>query len=604
MTTRFAPLVGVCVIVAIAVAPCELRAQGAARPVEALFADVIAGELAVQKALADADATPAALKAVRTVVSGFEDVVRHYPASGYSDDALWRAARLSIDAFERFGEPRDRNAAVRLLQALSSQYPASKFVRQVPGQIALINAAARVRPDTPTTETSAAPISPVPAAQSAPTRRLATIKGIRRAVLPDSVRVIIELDAEVPFHDERLSNPSRVFVDLPSTRATAALVDRTIRFESDADVVRQVRIGRHPNHTTRIVLDTDGVSSYSVYPLYSPYRLVIDCLRRVPLRPSGAAPPTSPKVPEPLRVLEARRMAEWSRALPAGSPGVRPLGEATAVMAKPNLPSTPVAPQAAAPPTPAPITPSRNLAGGLSIARQLGLGVSRIVIDPGHGGYDPGAQVRGLSEAELVLDIALRLEKLLTNVPGIDVVLTRRGDDHVPLQERTAMANRESADLFLSIHANASANGQARGVETYFLNFATNLGAASVAARENAGSAQSMAALPDVVKTIALNNKLDESRDFATFVQRAMIRKLRSTNKAVKDLGVKQAPFVVLIGAAMPSVLAEVSFLTNAQEAKLLKSPAYRQRIADALFDAIRKYQASLKSDPASAQEQ
>src|SRR6185312_9110924 len=178
----------------------------------------------------------------------------------------------------------------------------------------------------------------------------------------------------------------------------------------------------------------------------------------------------------------------------------------------------------------------------------------------------------GVNEAELVLDVALRLEKLLTAVPGVEVILTRRTDEFVPLPERTAIANREGADLFLSIHANASTNSQARGVETYFLNFASSLSEASVAARENAASGQAMGALPDFVKAIALNNKLDESRDFATYVQRSMIEKLRATNKTTKDLGVKQAPFVVLIGAAMPSVLAEISFVTNPQEAKLLKS--------------------------------
>ena len=230
------------------------------------------------------------------------------------------------------------------------------------------------------------------------------------------------------------------------------------------------------------------------------------------------------------------------------------------------------------------------------MARQLGLGVSRIVIDPGHGGHDPGAMGNGISEAELVLDVALRLEQMLRKLPGTDVALTRRTDDFVSLPERTAIANRESADLFLSIHANASEDASARGVETYFLNFANNLSAASVAARENAASGQAMAALPDFVKAIALNNKLDESRDFATYIQRAMVERLRLTNKTTKDLGVRQAPFVVLIGAAMPSVLAEISFVTNPQEARLLKSSAFRQRIAEALFTAIKKYQTSLVS--------
>jgi N-acetylmuramoyl-L-alanine amidase len=176
------------------------------------------------------------------------------------------------------------------------------------------------------------------------------------------------------------------------------------------------------------------------------------------------------------------------------------------------------------------------------------------------------------------------------------VILTRRTDEFIPLQERTAIANREGADLFLSIHANASRNAQARGIETYFLNFANNLGAAAVAARENAASGQAMGALPDFVKAIALNNKLDESHDLATQVQRAMVEKLRGSSNTVRDLGVKQAPFVVLIGAAMPSVLAEISFVTNPQEARLLRGAAYRQRIAEALLSAVRKYQTSLKN--------
>src|SRR5262249_15725566 len=139
-----------------------------------------------------------------------------------------------------------------------------------------------------------------------------------------------------------------------------------------------------------------------------------------------------------------------------------------------------------------------------------------------------------------------------------------------------------------------SANPDARGVETYFLNFANNRNAEAIAARENAGSGVGMAALPELVKAIALNNKLDESRDFATYIQRAMVARLRGGNKNVKDLGVKEAPFAVLIGAAMPSVLAEISFLTNPGEVRLLKGSAYRQRIADALFEAVRKYQTSL----------
>jgi N-acetylmuramoyl-L-alanine amidase len=176
------------------------------------------------------------------------------------------------------------------------------------------------------------------------------------------------------------------------------------------------------------------------------------------------------------------------------------------------------------------------------------------------------------------------------------VVLTRRTDTFVALEERTAIANRERADLFLSIHANASRNRKARGVETYFLNFASNPQAEEVAARENSASGRTMRNLPDMLRAIALNNKLDESRDLASMVQRALIKQLEPIDEGTRDLGVKQAPFVVLIGAQMPSVLAEISFITNPQEGALLRTPAYRQGIAQALFDAIVKYQRSLKS--------
>ena len=201
-----------------------------------------------------------------------------------------------------------------------------------------------------------------------------------------------------------------------------------------------------------------------------------------------------------------------------------------------------------------------------------------------------------MNESEVVLDVALRLEKLLLNEPGFEVVMTRRTDVFIPLEERPAIANREQADLFLSIHANASRNRQASGVETYYLNFASNPEAEEVAARENAGAAQTMNHLPEIVRAIAMNNKLDESRDFARVVQTSMVGRLKSQNSLMKDRGVKQAPFVVLIGAGMPSVLAEVAFLSHQQEASLMKTKDYRQKVAEALFEAVKNYQRSLKA--------
>jgi N-acetylmuramoyl-L-alanine amidase len=238
---------------------------------------------------------------------------------------------------------------------------------------------------------------------------------------------------------------------------------------------------------------------------------------------------------------------------------------------------------------------------GYSLSRQLGLGAARIVIDPGHGGHDPGAQSRGMDEAGLVLDIALRLEQLLLDTPGVEVLLTRRTSEYVSLEERTAMANRADADLFLSIHANASPNSAARGIETYFLNFAPNAEAEAIAARENAASIRTMRNLNDMVKAIAFNDKVDESRGFAMRVQASLYGQLRKVNNQARSLGVKQAPFQVLIGATMPSILAEISFITNKQEGALLKTEKYRQQIAEALFQGVMRYQQSLKKAPAIA---
>jgi N-acetylmuramoyl-L-alanine amidase len=624
----------------------------AAPPVRSMYNDAMAREQKVRAVLVAPDAAPGLLGELRAVVTAYEAVVHRYPASGYADNALWQGARLSMDAFARFSQPADKDAAARLFKKLASMYPTSRLARQVPEQLTRMNSGEiRVLEDVvishtpppapapatrPTAAARAATAGPDPVAGAPVSTRIATIKDIRRVVLPDAVRITIELDSEVPFHEERIPDPARVFVDLPGTRASPALIDQTLRFESDADIIRQVRVGRHPNNTTRIVLDAAGVTSYSVYPLYSPYRLVIDCVRvpaavtaaamtdKVLGRVAPAAAPSARQSNEaaaaakPLPPLPARTMTNpWLRKLPGLSPRSTAMLASAAAASQP-APGTPTVIEnvAVVAPTAAPARQSdqsrhsaegpaaeaaaaaaaHNATGGLSMARQLGLGVSRIVIDPGHGGHDPGARGKGVNEAELVLDVALRLEKLLQQVPGVDVILTRRTDEFIQLPERTAIANREGADLFLSIHANASTSGLAHGIETYFLNFANNQSAAAVAARENAASTQAMGGLPDFVKAIAMNNKLDESRDLALQVQRSMVDRQRTSNKALKDLGVKQAPFVVLIGANMPSVLAEMGFVTNPQEAKLLKGNAYRQKIAESLFNAIRKYQTSLKN--------
>ena len=531
------------VAVALSVPACLAEAQSAkagAQSAETLYTEMKEQEAELRRELDRApqlraqppgEASTALLGRVRGTVSSYEAIVKRYPRSGYSDNALWQAAVLSADAFWQFGDTRDRANALRLFDRIKAEFPSSSLVVQMAGHTSRLNGA------TPTSVDG-----------------LATLKSLRREILPDAVRVTLELEREAAFYDERLDNPPRVFVDLRNTRTVEALKDALVTF--DGEVVKQARIGRQPDNRIRVVFDLQGATRHSVYSLYNPNRVVIDFER-----PKDTKPPTS------------------NSQLPASN------------QQSPTTNQQPPTRVAAAPPT----TAAANARGGYSLSRQLGLGVSRVVIDPGHGGHDPGAQVRGLNEAELVLDVALRLERLLVKEPGVEVVLTRRTNAYVALEERTAIANKSAADLFLSIHANASGNAGVRGFETYFLNFAPNPEAEALAARENAGSARRMGSLPDIVKAIALNNKIDESRDFAGMVQSSMHEILRKADQNARNLGVKQAPFTVLIGATMPSVLAEVSFMTNRDEATLLRAPAYRQQIAEALCAGIMKYGNSLK---------
>lgn len=521
----------------------------------------------------------------RIVVDRYWAFVRQNRTNGYADNALWQAGALAKEAFNRFGEDRDKVRAIQLFQWLADQYPHSSLVALSRTQVEQLNGSSQPTGGQSAGQQAAAPNTTLQ--EPTTSAALSTIRAVHREALPEVVRVTIEMDREVPFYQERLEGPARLFFDLKSTRTIASLVDAVFRY--DNDVIRHIRLGRHPGNTTRIVLDLEHVSRYSVFTLYNPYRIVIDSERA-----ATAAVPTLQAALAPLKLAAQLETPGTRAALPSRvppplpTPTAPPTPPASSTSPAPTIPSAPVV-------APMPTTPSTNSSGKYSVARQLGLGVSRIVIDAGHGGHDPGASASDLSEAELVLDVALRLEKLLLNQPGMEVILTRRSDEFLSLEERTEIANRESADLFLSIHANASADATAQGVETYFLNFALNPKAEAVAARENAASGRTMNSLPSIIKAITLNSKLNESRDFAGSIQRSLVRGLRPGNKNLRDLGVKQAPFMVLIGAAMPSVLAEISFVTNRQEARLLKTPAYRQRIAESLLAGVLRYQQSLK---------
>ena len=548
--------------------------------------DMYTRAMAQERSVRDEAAKPTVAQ-MRRVVAAYENLVRQHPASGYCDNALWQAANLATLAFDRFGDESDRKTAARLLALLAKEYPASKLVAQANSALADLQKTNTAPPPVtapppPVTAQKAAPTQPNP--PPAPTG-VATLREIKRTVLPDGIRLTVDIDSEVAYYQEEIANPRRLFFDLKGVKAAPSLQDVSLKY--DDDIVKEVRLGRHPQNTTRLVVDLEGVSGYSVFPLYGPYRLVIDLRRAAPSAPAPLPRTVAPPIATPPPAPESKAPAVVA-ALPQVKQSVP---ETRPAPAEPDpLPSKPAGPR-----TLPPAAPVSNSNGKFSLSRQLGLSVSRVVIDAGHGGHDPGAHGNGINESELTLDVALRLQKLLQEKEGVEVVMTRDTDVFIPLEERTAIANREGADLFLSIHANASRNPAARGIETYFLNFAMNPEAEAVAARENATSAQPMHNLPDIVKAIALNNKINESRDLAETVQKAMAKRLTARNKTLRDLGVKQAPFVVLIGAVMPSVLAEISFVTNKQDGTLLKTPAYRQQIAQSLFDAILNYQQGLK---------
>jgi N-acetylmuramoyl-L-alanine amidase len=597
------------------------------------------------------------LRTVRQVVRAYEAIALRYPTSGYTDDALWKAAGLAADAYAWYSLRSDLEHAERLYRWLAREYPHSQHYKPAIAALARLKStaeratpaarsavpAAGSRAAAPTDSAGPAePTAPETAEPDMAPSGHAVVQRIWRSVEDGVERLVIEIDGPLAYDAQTLDGPPRLFFDFPKTWVPRSMTEGAQQF--DGEIIRQVRVGRHADAVTRVVLDLARHGSYTVHPFGQPNRLVVAFAPPSSAAPTPSVPPaaspaapsaraTSP-VPAPFPAPSAATPSaptpppsepavatgppatpRPASAHPAPAPPasarptpVEPVVDPTELRAD-SLPRAELAPAPVRPDplpqlpalTPAPQPPSANAKGGFSLARQLGLGVSRIVIDPGHGGHDPGTLAGGLTEASVVLDIGLRLEALLKQDERFDVVLTRRTDVFVPLEERTAFANKAAADLFLSIHINSSRNRAARGIETYYLNFASDPAAEEVAARENSASGRTMHSLPGIVQAIALNNKLDESRDFATVVQDSMLRHLKES-KSVRDRGVRRAPFVVLIGAGMPSALAEVSFISNAEDRQLLKTPAYRQRIAQALFEGILDYQRSLKSQSALTQ--
>jgi N-acetylmuramoyl-L-alanine amidase len=366
----------------------------------------------------------------------------------------------------------------------------------------------------------------------------AILQSVRYWAVGKSTRIAIDLSSAAPYRVYPAPDHRQITLLFFGAHPAGSLLE-TIAFQQDTNV-GSAHILRLTGDQTEVVLQLLRPLPFTYFTLTNPQRVILDV--------SGQPP-------------RAQNMVSA------------------------NLP----APTISARPVPPPANPAPD--GQHSLTRVLGLRVRRIVIDAGHGGHDSGTLgPGGLQEKDIALDVALRLGQLLRQRMGADVIYTRRTDIFVPLEQRTALANRAHADLFLSIHANSSADPDARGVETYFLNFTASPAALAVAARENAVSNRSVYELSDLVRRITLSDKIDESRQFAADVQQSLYSGLAAGNTGLKDRGVKQAPFVVLIGAHMPSILAEISFLTNPTDASELAEPAYRERLAEALYRGVAGY--------------
>ena len=449
------------------------------------------------------------------------------------------------------------------------------------------------------------------------------VTAVRHWKSGDVTRVAIEISGTFKFRSDRLENPDRVYYDILNARPSIASKRVYTEMVSDA-LLKRVRVAETVPGITRIVLELGDNVAATPSELINPNRLIVELHASAAPPPPpviSAAPqpklpvlppPAEPKPPvasEPKPAVEPRPPVTAEPVTPV----IAEVREVAKFEAKPLQLPAPILASAAPPPALPPATHTAasavaahasevaksarlNTTGEASLVRALGLKINRVVIDAGHGGHDEGTMgPKGLLEKDLVLDVALRLGKLIEQRMGAEVVYTRSDDTFIPLERRTEIANEKKADLFLSIHANSSPSApRVTGIETYYLNFTESKDALAVAARENAGSQNSVFDLRDLIQKITLHDKAEESKEFAERVQASLYALSARNFPGEKNRGVRKAPFVVLIGANMPSVLAEIGFLTNAREESLLRRSDYKQKVAEALYRGISRYADSL----------
>lgn len=376
------------------------------------------------------------------------------------------------------------------------------------------------------------------------------ITGIRCFTGSDYARIVIDLSAPVTYEKSLLSG-STLALQVHEVKVLPQLLNQNLGFDTNG-LLKDFHF-EESEKGVKFNIKFDKIRDYAIFTINNPDRLMID------LRGKNSPELTNTALNQPLT--------------PSTTQSNQSIEDLNGLLQRQNE-------------------------NRLSLLRALGLKVKRIVIDAGHGGHDVGALgPDGLQEKDLVLDVAIRLREIIRQrLPEIDVVMTRDKDEFVPLEERTAIANAKTADLFISIHANSGQSVEASGVETYYLSINANKEELEVAARENSSTSRNARDLQSLLNKIVLEDKVLESKGLADLVQHSLVTKLGKISEAAGlDRGVKKAPFIVLIGANMPSVLSEISFLSNPQQAKLLHTESFRQNIAESLFGGINSYIDTLK---------
>ncbi|PLX94026.1 MAG: N-acetylmuramoyl-L-alanine amidase [Desulfuromonas sp.] len=489
----------------------------------------------------------------RRAIETYMQVSVRYPRSRLADDALLAAAEIEEKTFS------DDVAAALLVEQLLEQFPKGDMALEAKKMLG------HLRPSSSVSSTPPAVSLPTPVKPTTPQSVTDTLANIRFWSNPGYTRVVLDLGANISYSANFLAAnpkegaPARIYVDLLGVRPGETLADST---KVDDGLLRRIRTGRPAPDRTRVVLDLVSLDDYKVFPLEDPYRLVIDIAAEPKQETVASAPKTSLAVPPPSAVttpIPASASDEISALLDQGNDEVR----------LPNF-----------------HLPEVSEDGQLR----------RIVVDAGHGGKDPGAVgPSGVREKDVVLQMALMLAKKLEKEFKCEVILTRDGDVFLPLEERTAIANKVGADLFISVHANANNSSKAYGIETYYLNFSKNDKAAAVAARENNTSLQQVSALERILFDLMAHAKINESSRLASEIQKSLVVDLSKHYRKVRDLGVRQGPFYVLLGATMPSVLVEVAFISNREEEKRLKDRKYQDKATQAIVRGVRNYAKALK---------